>query len=333
MPQILVTEPEYQKAQVVFEWYSQNSDWRITPVSSDISEFLEAIRWTQAHLAIIGMVHYPEEIYRALSENAKTGPAILTRFGVGMDNVNQNFAKKWNIRLFNTPGVLEHSVAEHTIWLLGAAAKRIGQANEAMRRGEFPSWTGMELFQKNILIAGFGGIGRQTAKIAHFGLGMNVSAFGRRSLETLAAEENLSPDQFLARYGLRNYSTSINELLPLADAVCVLLPALPETFHFFNAFRFNQLRENVLFVNTSRGTLVDENALFDFLQNNPKAFASLDVFETEPYRPQDSSRDLRDLENTFLTPHRASSTEEANAAIARCALEKTVKYYFHPKRP
>lgn len=332
MPLILVTEPEYRKAQKFFEESSLNSDWRIIPAPFETPEFLSAIRQTRASLAIIGMVRYPEAVYQALSENATVGPAILTRFGVGMDNVNLDFAKKWNVQVFNTPGVLDRSVAEHTVWLLGAAAKWIGQDYEAMKRGEFPQRTGTELFQKNILIVGFGGIGRQTAKIAHWGFGMKVSAFGRRPLEALAAEEKLSSDEFLARYGLWNYSTSINELLPQADAVCVLLSSTPETFHFFNEDRFRLLRDDVLLVNTARGALIDENALFDFLQSHPRAFASLDVFETEPYRPQTPTRDLRTLENTFLTPHHASSTKEANAAIARNALEKTVKIYLSRKK-
>ncbi len=332
MPLILVTEPEYSKARAFFEQSSQNSDWKIIPVSAETSEFLAAIYQTRASLAIIGMVCYPEEIYQALSDNARTGPAILTRFGVGMDNVNLNFAKKWNVQLLNTPDVLNHSVAEHAIWLLGAAAKRIGQDYEAMKRGEFPQRIGVELFQKNILVAGFGGIGRQIARIAHWGFGMNVMAFGRRPLDVLAFEENLSADEFLARNGLWNYSTSIDDFLPQADAICVSLSSNPETFHFFDAACFRLFRDDVLFVNTARGALVDENALFDFLQSHPRAFASLDVFETEPYCPQDPSRDLRRLENTFLTPHHASCTNEANAAIARNALEKTVENYLCRKK-
>lgn len=326
MPTILITRPEYRKAQTFFENASRNSDWRILPAEPDEAAFLEAIAKNHARLAIIGMVRYSEAVYQALAQNAaQTSPAVLSRFGVGTDNVNRDFARKWNVRLSNTPNVLNHSVAEHTIWLLGAAAKRLGQANDSLKKGLFLPQTGMELYGKKLLIAGLGGIGRETARIAHFGLGMNVFAFGRRSLKELSAAENVSPAHFLETAGLSGYSNRLEDFLPEADAVCVLLASSPETFHFFDARRLDLLRKNVLFVNTSRGALVDENALFDFLLKNPDAFASLDVFETEPYQPQDPTRDLRSLPNTFLTAHHASSTWDANAAIGRCALENTQK--------
>lgn len=335
MPVILVTEPEYRKAQTFFEQFAaQEPEWTILPSVPDEETFLQRILETRAWLAVIGMVCYSEAVYEALSRNAPAdGTAVLTRFGVGMDNVDRDLAKKWNVRLANTPGVLDHSVAEHTLWLLGAAAKRLGTAHEAVRRGEFPSLPGRELFGKRLLIAGFGGIGRAAARIAHWGFGMEVRAFGRRSLTELLEAENavseaenaVSESEFLVRHGLAGYSNEIDEMLPNADAVCVLLASNSETRGFFNAERFEKMRRNVLFVNTSRGSLIDEDALFDFLTENPEAAASLDVFQTEPYVPQTSGKDLRTLPNVFLTPHLGSCTLEANLAIARSALAQTIQ--------
>lgn len=328
MPVILVTEPEYRKAQEFFERFAVREPvWNIVPCEPDEETFLRQISERNVWLAIIGMVRYSEAVYEALSRNVPKGSAaVLARFGVGMDNVDREAAKKWNVQLANTPGVLDHSVAEHTIWLLGAAAKRLGAAHESVRRGEFPAVSGRELFGKRLLAVGFGGIGRAAARIAHFGFGMEVHAFGRRSLaELLEAEKISSESEFLARYGLAGYSHEIDGMLPEADAVCVLLASNSETRGFFNAERFEKMRRNVLFVNTSRGALVDEDALFDFLTKNPEAAASIDVFQTEPYVPQTPGKDLRKLPNIFLTPHLGSSTVEANLAIARSALEQTIR--------
>ncbi len=326
-PIILVTEPEYRKAQTVFEESAKAGKWNIVPVLPEEKDFLAAISHYKARLAIIGMVSYSEAVYAALSSHASAAePAVLSRFGVGTDNLRREFAEKWKVQLSNTPGVLNHSVAEHTFWLLGTAAKRLGNAHTAILRGEFPPQTGTELYGKTLLVAGFGGIGREVAKIAHFGFGMRVEAFGRRSLAQLSDAENaLSTDIFCRTYGISRYSTSIEELLPAADALCILVSASSETFHFLNAARLELLRKKVLIINTSRGQNVDENALYDFLKRTPTAFAALDVFETEPYVPQDAVRDLRTLENVFLTAHHASSTQEANAAMGRKSLENTWK--------
>lgn len=307
---ILITLPEFRKASAVYRASGQE----ILLVEPDEKSFLDAIHQTRASHAIVGMVRYSEAVYRALGENASVRgeeSALLCRFGVGMDSVNREFARKWNVRLANTPGVLNRSVAEHTFWLLGAAAKRLGSANASVRDGSFAPQTGMELFGKHLLLVGFGGIARETARIAHFGFGMRVTAFARHE-----------PDpEVLKRYGVERFTIKLEPVLPEADAVCVLLASTPETFHFFDASRFALMRPDVLFVNTARGALVDENALFDFLTANPSAFAALDVFETEPYTPQDPARDLRLLQNTFFTAHHGSSTREANEAIARATLE------------
>ena len=311
---ILVTLPEFRKASAIY----LASGLEILPVEPDESSFLEAIGRTGASRAIVGMVRYSEAVYWALGENAAAcgeETALLCRFGVGMDSVNREFARKWNVRLANTPGVLNRSVAEHTIWLLGAAAKRLGNADASVRNGSFAPQTGRELFGKRLLLVGFGGIARETARIAHFGFGMRVTAFARHE----------SDPEVLAQCGVERFVTDLEPVLPEADAVCVLLASTPETFHFFGASRFALMRPDVLFVNTARGAPVDENALFDFLKAHLDAFAALDVFETEPYVPQDPARDLRLLANTFFTAHHGSSTREANEAIARATLEHFTK--------
>ncbi|MDO4628466.1 MAG: NAD(P)-dependent oxidoreductase, partial [Planctomycetia bacterium] len=207
MPVILITQPEYMKGKSVLKKFlyeekneenkeytqDRKSKWQILPIEPEEEVFLSAIRESRARLAIIGMKPYSERIYQALSENAPNPdvePAVLCRFGVGMDNIRYDWAEKWHIQLGNTPGVLNHSVAEHTIWLLGTAAKRFGTAWESFRNELFLPLNGVELYGKKLLIIGFGGIGRETAKIAHFGLGMSVTTFGRRPLEILMEEEN-----------------------------------------------------------------------------------------------------------------------------------------------
>jgi phosphoglycerate dehydrogenase-like enzyme len=220
----------------------------------------------------------------------------------------------------NTPGVLDQSVAEHTLWLVGALARRVASGDAAMRRDGFAVPVGMELAGKTLGVVGFGAIGQRVARIASRGLGMHILASDLLSLDELAARLGTDAATVRETTGVTTLTPRADEVIAQSDVVSIHLPAIPETRHFMDAERLAQFRSGALLVNTARGMLVDEIALYDALLSGRPAGAALDVFEAEPYCPQEPGKDLRLLENVVLTPHVGSSTVEANRRMAQACV-------------
>ena len=163
--------------------------------------------------------------------------------------------------------------------------------------------------------------------MAHYGFGMRVIATGRRPLGDLEMSEGCSFEQIASAYGLELYTTDADAVLRQADALSIHLPATPETRHFIDARRLSLMKPGARLINTSRGPVVDEDALYDALAQGRLAGAGLDVFETEPYAPASPGKDLRALENTVLTSHIGSNTREANERMARACLDNIAKFF------
>ncbi|MBM3892249.1 MAG: hypothetical protein FJ388_24295, partial [Verrucomicrobia bacterium] len=220
--------------------------------------------------------------------------------------------RQHGIVVTNTPGVLDVSVAEHALWLMGCLARRISRLEARLRAGEFAADAGMELRGKTLGILGFGAIGRRVAAIAHLGFGMKIIACDCIPAAQLG--------QALSACGVERYTNDVQELFRAADIVSVHLPANASTQRFINAERLAWLKPGAMLVNTARGAVLDEEALYDALVAGRLAGAALDVFEAEPYRPARPDKDLRKLENVVLTPHIGSNTREANQRMGEAAL-------------
>jgi len=159
-------------------------------------------------------------------------------------------------------------------------------------------------------VIGCGGIGLIVARMAARGLGMHVTGCDTRP-EARAAAEAAGADRFVTDY---------DEAVADADVVSLHLPLVAATRGFMDARRLAALRADAVLINTGRGGLVDEAALFDALSNGRLAGAALDVFQVEPYVPVEPDKDLRTLPNVVLTPHAASTTVEAVRRMAAAAL-------------
>jgi lactate dehydrogenase-like 2-hydroxyacid dehydrogenase len=324
-PPVLVTEPEYAKGEPVFR---STTGLEFRPAPADEAALSAAVLQTQARVVIIGVVPYTGPLYRALQATSRGHGALLARFGVGHDGVDKAQARENGIIVCNTPGVLDVSVAEHTLWLMGNVARHLSQLEARLRGGEFRGETGGELCGKRLGILGFGRIGRKVAKIAHLGFGMEIWAAGKGSLADLEAREGRSLRELRAEYGLELYTDDADQLLQECDYLSLHLPALPATRHFINAARLALLKPGAVLINTARGSLVDEAALYDALAAGKLAGAGLDVFEREPYQPVTPERDLRKLANVVLTPHVSSNTREANQRMA-AACVANVRHFFN----
>lgn len=298
---VVVTDAEYRRAE---ETFRAVPDIACTMVSSDEDALAASIRETGVRYAIVGHRQYVGPLYAALPRGG-----VIARFGVGHDGVDKVKATAAGLICTNAPGVLDQSVAEFTMLMLGAASRRLHTMSAAMQAGEWTPMSGVELKGKTLAIIGIGRIGQGLARIASFGFGMRVVGCGRpgRVLEPIAGVDVLTDD----------FNVAVRD----ADFIVLLVPSTAETRHYISAERLAAMPRHAWFVNTARGAVVDEVALFDALAEGRLAGAAIDVFDREPYVPFDAAHDLRTLSNVLLTPHVGSATPEANRAMALRALQ------------
>ncbi len=318
---ILVTEPEFRKAGVVF---GAESRFRVAASPAGEAELADQVRRHGARCVIVGTEDYCGALYQALAETA--GDALIVRFGVGCGNVDRSLCSTFGIVLINTPGVLDQSVAEHAVGLMLSAARNIPQLSRSLRAGRFAPATGMELHGGNLCLVGLGNIGARVAAIAHRGLGMSVHAVDPRSPAEIAAARRCSVEELRTDLGVVRFDNDLHAALPAADVVSLHLPQTPSTRHLINRTALQEMPSPALLINTARGPVVDEAALFDALTAGEIAGAALDVFETEPYEPVDPNRDLRTLDNAILTPHIGSNTTACNQRLARVCLDNAAHF-------
>lgn len=306
---VLVTAKEYGKSRAVFE---SAADLRVKSAPLHEQALSEAVVAEGCRAVILGVDNYTGPLYEALGRSGGGRGAIIARYGVGHDGVDKQLARQHDIVVTNTPGVLDDSVAEHTVWLVGALARQVARHDRNMKSAQWDPAIGQEIRDRTLLIVGCGNIGRKVARIAAFGFRMKVVGF-----DVLPLDAGRMKNEF----GIDAVASSLEGVLAEADVVSVHLPANDLTRHFVDAAFLAGMSPGALLVNTSRGSIVDERALYEALSNGGIAGAALDVFEREPYEPVDAARDLRTLAQVVLTPHIGSSTAQACERAARCCLK------------
>ena len=302
MPSIVaVTESEFRKAEAVF-----TSSERFTCVRapSDEAGLVQTIEQSGARHAVVGHLRYEAALYAALKRGC-----VLARFGVGHDGIDKARATAAGILCTNTPGTLDDSVAELAMLMIAAAARHLPALAGEMAAGRWAPRVGTELRGKTLAVIGVGRIGTALARIATHGFGMLVVGYARQAAATAAI-----PD------GYARLTADFAEAVSDAGFVSLHIGATPENLRFIDGERLGLLRRDAWLINTARGAVVDEAALFDALADGRLAGAALDVFDREPYEPVDAAHDLRRLPSVILTPHVGSNTPEANHRMARAAL-------------
>jgi phosphoglycerate dehydrogenase-like enzyme len=302
---VAVTEPEFQKAKRVFSAAIKDG-YQCVPVPSDEKELAARLIEEGIRYVIIGVSSYCGPLYDSLNP-----ASVIARFGVGHDGVDKSKATQRGVLCTNTPGVLDDSVAEHTMGLLVSLARHTPAQSNEMLTGKWSPRMGIELKAKRLAVIGCGGIGRRVGKIAARGFDMEVVGFKRS-----VAESQRLQDEF----GFQRIVTDFADAVKDAEFVSLHLPAAPQTQHFLNRSRLELIPAGCLLINTARGSLVDESALYDALTSGRIGGAALDVFEREPYKPQVAGKDLSQLPNVIMTPHIGSSTREACDRMAQSAL-------------
>jgi D-3-phosphoglycerate dehydrogenase / 2-oxoglutarate reductase len=230
---------------------------------------------------------------------------VIVRGGVGLDNIDADYAESQGIQVINTPAASSISVAELAVGMMFALARHIPQATISMRAGEWEKkkFEGIELNGRTLGIVGIGRIGWETARRAR-ALGMEVLAYDPYVTES---EEEL---------------VSLDELLRLSDFISFHLPHTGETHHMIAAAQFEQMKDGVYIVDCARGGIIDEEALYEAIVSGKVSGAALDVFEQEPVH----GHKLFSLEQVIGSPHIGASTREAQERIGGEVAEKLIEF-------
>ncbi|MFD1334499.1 2-hydroxyacid dehydrogenase [Oceanobacillus iheyensis] len=239
---------------------------------------------------------------------------IVTNISVGYDNLDIEELTKRSIMATNTPDVLTDTVADTVFGLLLATSRRICELDQYVKLGRWDENIGEHLFgvdvhHKTLGIIGMGRIGLAVAERAHYGFKMKI-VYHNRSTHSYA-EKNLN-----ATYA------SLEELLTVSDFVLVMAPLVPETVKLIGEKEFDLMKETAIFLNGSRGELVDEMALIHALQSKKIWGAGLDVYEQEPISKESL---LLQLKNVVTLPHIGSATRETRYKMAKLAVDNLMK--------
>ena len=234
---------------------------------------------------------------------------VIGTFSVGTDHIDLEAARARGIKVVNTPGVLSQATAEFTMALVLAAARRIGEAERAVRAGRWQDWVGaaplgQDVSGKRVGIFGMGRIGQRLSRIARLGFGMQVHYRNRNRLAPELEDGAV-------------FHAEDTSFLAASQVLCLLAPGGAATSGWLNAARLATLPPRAIVVNTARGTLVDDAALGAALRSGHVAAAGLDVFPREPRVPEV----YLGLENVVLTPHIATATEETRDAMGMAVLD------------
>ncbi len=233
-------------------------------------------------------------------ENASSKLKLIANFGNGTDHLDLVAAQKKKIIVTNTPGVLTEDTADMVMGLLLSVPRKVIEGENLIRSGKWEGWSpthmmGRRIWGKRLGIIGMGSIGQAVARRA-IGFGLNIHYHNRNRLPDVIEESHQA-----------TYWEDLDQMLPKMDIISINCPSTPETYHLLSRARLSTLQPHAYIINTSRGKVVNEEALAELLSIGKIAGAGLDVFEREP----SVSEVLLGAPNTVLLPHMGSATVEA----------------------
>lgn len=256
----------------------------------------------QADAVIAGLEPYP----RSLLERG-TKLKIISRYGVGYDNIDLNAATELGIRITNTPGANTDSVADLAMALMLCTARHICYMNNAILHGHGGNpIAGTEMWNKTLGVIGTGRIGKAVIRRAS-GFQMRILAYDTYQDERIVKD-------------LGGTYTDLETLFSSSDFISLHCPLTAETTNLVNALRLSKMKSTAIIVNTARGGIIDESALYDALKNGTIAGAALDATKQEPIH----NSPLTMLPNCILTPHAGAATEEATNNMGLMAVKNAL---------
>jgi glyoxylate reductase len=234
---------------------------------------------------------------------------IISNYAVGYDNIDVKSATQRGIMVTNTPGVLTETTADLAFALILATARRIVEADKFTRSGKWKSWgpmlfLGRDVYGATLGIIGLGRIGQAVARRAK-GFNMKVIYYSRKRKEDVERELGVEYRE-------------LRSLLREADIVSIHTPLTEETYHLIGEKELSLMKPTAILINTARGAVVDQKALYKALKERRIFGAGLDVYEKEPI---DADDPLLELDNVVLLPHIGSASVETRGRMARMAAE------------
>ena len=233
---------------------------------------------------------------------------IIVRAGSGLDNIDVEEAVKRGLKVINAPEASVQSVAELTIALMIAAARRVYEACSRVKSGEWKKLMGVELYGKTLGVIGFGRIGSRVGRLARC-IGMKVIAYDVRDIRDKAREVGAE------------VVDELDELLARSDVITIHVPLKSDTYHMISYREFRLMKNGVILVNASRGKVVDTKALLEAIEEGIVAAAALDVLENEPPKEEWEFKLIKHP-RVIVTPHIGAQTIEAQRRVAEVILEK-----------
>ena len=266
-------------------------DFELNSCNRKLSE--EEIKGILSTGAYSGIIAGTEPLTKEVLESAKN-LGVISRVGVGMDNVDLEAAKKLKIKVFNTPDVLTDSVAELTLGLMLCCLRKITLLDRNIREGVWKKQMGQLLKGKTVGLIGFGRIGQRVGQL--------VNAFGAS----------------IMFYDIKNEkSVTLKKLITSADIISIHAGSKDAVI---GKKEIEIMKQGVILINTSRGVAINEKDLLDGLKSGKVLSAGLDVFESEPY-----SGELKNLDNVVMTAHVGSYAKESRMAMEIEAVENLLK--------
>ncbi len=269
---------------------------RATP-AADVIESLNG-----AAAVIAGQELYTAEVFDACPDLR-----LVVRFGVGFDTVDVGAATERGVLVATIPGTTDGGVADHAIGLMIDLAHGISRHDRAMRRGEWQPQRGVDMWRATLGIVGLGRIGRA---VARRGLGFDMRVI---------AHEPYPVMEFVEEHGIE--LMRMDEVFAQSDFVTLHLPAMPETERIVDAAKLALMKPTAFLINTGRGNLVDEDAVYAAVKSGQIAGAGIDAWTNEPM----TDPRWAELDNVVLTPHSAANTHGVWTASAALAAEVVLK--------
>ena len=273
-----------------------------TLVNKDLIDFL-----AKADKAIIGIENMSADTLAQIP-NLK----VISKYGVGLNNIDLEYCKSQNIKLGFIPGVNKQSVAELALTLILISLRKIHTNHTEILNGEWPQKKGLELRGKKIGILGFGNIGQTLAKLLSI-FECEISFFDQKIFSENELVE-LCTSHSLQISNLKQ--KNLQDVLSQSEILSIHLPLNNDTANIIDSQALKRLHPSVVMVNTARGGIVQEEHLAQFLVTNPDSFAAFDVFDEEPVK----DKTLFQLDNFFGTSHRSSLTHEGINAMGMAAI-------------
>ena len=304
-------EPVETRLKELFDVTLRDHD---TPMSR--AELVDAVKTCDVLVPTI-----TDKIDAGLLGQAGENLKLIANFGAGIDHIDVETARQRGILVSNTPDVVTEDTADMAMALLMAVVRKIPQGLQAMQSGEWTGWSptaylGGRLGGRRLGILGMGRIGQAVARRAS-AFGMQIHYHNRRRLRP-EIEDTLGA----------TYWESLDQMVARMDILSINCPHTPSTFHLMNARRLRLLKPSAVIVNTSRGEVIDENALTRMLRANELSGAGLDVYE----HGTDINPRLRELENVVLLPHMGSATLEGRVEMGEKVIIN-IKTYADGHRP